>query len=133
MQEQINSLKIQDSLITLRLWGKLEKGRVADIDFKSIFEELYRRGAYFVMKNTSQLEPEGFEEISLISTNTENVEEQVIKEHLQQSRLFDKDSELHLTKSLLTVLNTIRKDGETVADFQRRMESEISKLLNLEA
>jgi len=124
--------EVKDKLITLRLFGKIAQGKSSDLEFKSLFEQLYQKGAYFVMKNTAQLEGEQFEEISLVSSSSENVEEQLIQEHLQQNRLFDRETEFQLTKSLLHTLNTSKKEGETVADFQKRVEEETNHLLKLE-
>ncbi len=132
--EILNKLgqEVKNKLITIRLKGSLQNGKVSDINFKHIFETLYSQGAYFVMKNTSKLNSEEFEEISISQTNPELIEEETIKEHLQQITLFDKNTELHLTKSLLNSLNTTKKEGETITDFKRRVETEINGFLELE-
>ena len=110
----------------------MEKGKVSEINFKEIFDQLYSQGAYFVMKNTTQLNAQEFAEIKLgVQDSTENIEEEIIKEHLQQIKLFDAETELQLTKELLQTLNTTKKEGETITDFQNRIESEISKLLSI--
>jgi hypothetical protein len=49
---------------------------------------------------------------------------------LQQVKLFDKDLEFHLTKNLLSALNTTKIEGETITDFQNRINTETSKILN---
>ncbi|MBI4983736.1 exonuclease SbcCD subunit D [Candidatus Woesearchaeota archaeon] len=126
-----NPVNLENSLITIRLTGTIESGKTSDIDFKKIFELLYAQGACLVMKNTSQLESKEFEEIKISSTNTEEIEEHIIKEHLQQIKLFDPETELNLTRNLMLALNTTKKEGENVADFQKRVEGEVSKLLNL--
>jgi DNA repair protein SbcD/Mre11 len=126
-----HNINLEDSLVTIRLKGTLDKGKVSDINFKEIFKQLYSQGAYFVMKKTSQLSSEDFEEIKISNSNPDNIEEEIIKEHLQQIKLFNKETELHLTKSLLNSLNTTKQEGETVTDFQNRVQGEIQKLLNL--
>ena len=127
----ISEEDFKDSLVTIRLSGELEQGRLSEINFKLIFEQLYQQGAYFVMKNTAQLHSKEFEEIKISECSPENVEEQIIKEHLQQIKLFDQETELHLTKSMLSALNTTKKEGETITDFQKRIEEETSRLLDL--
>ncbi|MFA6462106.1 MAG: exonuclease SbcCD subunit D [Candidatus Woesearchaeota archaeon] len=122
--------EVNNCLITIRLSGELENGHPTDIDFKILLEALYQKGAYFVMKNASQLEVQEYEEINLIEGG-ENVEEQLIQEHLQQIKLFDREIELDLTRHLINSLNTSKKEGETVADFQKRVESEMNKLIPL--
>ncbi|PIZ51914.1 hypothetical protein COY27_01965 [Candidatus Woesearchaeota archaeon CG_4_10_14_0_2_um_filter_33_13] len=126
-----NNLDLTDKIITIRLYGKIDCGKISDIDFKEIFNQLYKQGAYFVMKNAAQLSSEEFSEVKLSQTSPETIEEEIISEHLQQIKLFDKETELHLTKSLLHSLNTTKAEGETIADFQKRVEEEIDKLLNL--
>ncbi len=123
---------IKGSLITIRLYGKMKDGRISDIDFKDIFERLYRQGAYFVMKNTLKLTTEEFSEIKIAQNDPQMIEEEIIKEHLQQFKIFDKDVELSLTRSLLDSLNITKNEGETMIDFQKRIESEFCKLLDIE-
>ncbi|MBU0470915.1 MAG: exonuclease SbcCD subunit D [Nanoarchaeota archaeon] len=129
--EHFRGKDLENTLITIRLSGKIEQGRVSDIDFKNIFELLYSQGAYFVLKNTARLNSEEFEEIKIANSNPESIEEETIKEHLQQIKLFDRETELFLTRSLLTALNTTKKEGETTTNFENRIESEVSKFLNL--
>ena len=123
-------IKLQDLLITLRLSGVLSKGKVSDINFNQIFAELYQKGAFFIMKNTAGLQSEEFEEIKISATNPETMEEEIIKEHLQQNKLYDSETELFLTKDLLNILTTIKKEGETSSDFQERIIQEMEKLLH---
>ena len=123
--------ELQDQLITIRLAGILAKGKASDINFNHILTELYRKGAYFIMKNTYSLQSEGFEEIKIAASNPEMMEEEIIKEHLQQNKLYGAETELFLTKTLLSALTTTKKEGETLTDFQERVVQEISKILNL--
>src|SRR3989344_3628936 len=129
--QQFSNKDLLDTIITIRLYGKLLKGRTSDIDFKSIFEQLYRQNAYIIMKNTVDLTSEEFSEIKAVSSNPETIEEDTIREHLQQVKLFDKETEFQLTKSLLQGLNTAKKEGETITDFNQRVLEEAHKLLNI--
>lgn len=133
--EILNHFQNQDltnTILTLRLTGTLENGKITDINFKEIFHKLYEQGTYFIMKNTAKLNTEEFSEIKITQAAPEEIEEKVIKEHLQQIQLFDEETELQLTKSLLTTLNTSKKEGETVTDFNKRIVSDIDKLLKKE-
>ncbi|MEW5896334.1 MAG: exonuclease SbcCD subunit D [Nanoarchaeota archaeon] len=122
---------LQNTIVTIRLRGTLSSGRISDINFNNIFSQLYAQGACFIMKNTSRLQSKEYEEIKISAHNPENIEEEIIKEHLQQLLLFDKETELQVTKSLLAALNTSKKEGETVADFQRRVKEGVNNLLNI--
>ncbi len=127
--EHFQNKDLTDAIITLRIHGQLQSGKISGIDFKTIFQRLQEQKAFFVMKNTAKVITEEFEEISLGERDPEKMEEEIIKEHLQQIKLFDAEREFTLTKTLLNALNTTRKEGETVSDFQKRVESEMDKIL----
>lgn len=122
---------LKETIITLRVDGNLDSGKVSDINFKEIFEKLYQQGAYFVMKNTAKLNSQEFTEIKISQSNPEEIEEQIIKEHLQQNKLFDQQTEFLLTKNLFITLNSTKKEGETISDFQRRIIEELDKILEV--
>ena len=126
--EKVN---IQDTLLTIRLNGVLAKGKVSDLNFNHIFTELYQKGAYFIMKNTAGVQSEEFEEVKIAASNPETMEEEIIKEHLQQNKVYDAETELDLIKTLLQALITTKKEGETLTDFQERVIQEMDKILNL--
>src|SRR3989344_920788 len=56
---------VKDTIITIRLKGQLISGSISEINFKEILQKLYDQGAYFVMKNTTKLQSEEFEEIKI--------------------------------------------------------------------
>ena len=122
---------VKDKIVTIRLFGKLDKGKVSDINFKLVFDKFYEQEAYFIMKNTAKVHSEEFEEIKMSETNPEIMEERIIKEHLQQLRLFDLPTELNLCKGLLNSLNCDKKEGETVTDFNNRIIKEMKATLEL--
>lgn len=120
---------LDNTIITLRFQGTLQDAKVANINFKEIYTSLYEQGAYFVMKNTASLSSSEFQEIKIAETNPELIEEKLIQEHLQQSKVFEKERERHLIKSLLAGLNTMKREGETSTDFQKRIETEAEKIV----
>lgn len=127
----LNDQDLTNTLITIRLTGTLDNGKVSDIDFKKIFQQFYQQNAYFVMKNTSQLQSEEFEEIKIETSSPEQLEEEIIKEHLQQITVFDKETELNIAKNIFQNLDTGKKEGETISDFQQRIKDDLNNLLNL--
>ena len=76
-----------NTIITLRIDGTLHSGKPSDINFKEIFEKLYNKSAYFVMKNTSKLTTKEFEEIKIETGSSEDVESKLIKEHVGQIKV----------------------------------------------
>lgn len=128
--EQLEKQEVKDCLITIRLTGTVQQGKTSDVNFKEILERLTARGAYCVLRNTAKLQSPEFEEI-VVNENTENMEEMLITEHLQQVSLFDLEKEKALTKDLLQVLNTTKREGENVGDFQNRIESEMNRMFGV--
>lgn len=135
--EIINEIKdkeFNDTIILIRLYGSLSSGKPYDINFKEIFSMLYNKSAYFVMKNTNQLTTKEFEEIKIDTKSVEDAESAIIKEHLGQIRLKDMEpkKEEALIKELIKTLSTEKEEGETNADFERRIKEEMSKVMDIE-
>ena len=135
-QEIMNEIKDKEfinTIITIRLEGTLESGKISDINFKEIFDKLYEKSAYFVMKNTHALTTKEFEEIKIEASSVEDVEEKLINEHLGQIKLKDLDAkkEKELIKSLMKALSAEREEDEKVADFEKRVRRDMNQVLNL--
>ena len=128
IMEQIKGKEFNDTIVTIRVNGVLESGKPTDINFKGIFEKLYEKSAYFVMKNTNALVAKEFEEIKIDAKDIEDVEEKLIKEHIGQIKV-DLD-EANVTKELMRILSVSRGD-EKVADFENRVKEELDKVFSL--
>jgi len=133
IEEQIKGKEFNNTIATIRLEGTLESGRPSDINFKEIFDRLYEKSAYFVMKNTNALTTKEFEEIKIEAGSVDEMEEKLIKEHLGQIKVKDltTEQEEKLTKELMNILATEREEGEKVADFERRVKEDVGKVLKI--
>ena len=129
--DEIEKVDYLGKLVTIRVSGVLENGKVSDIDFNRIFSKL--EGAYFVMKNTNALKTKDFEEIKISAADSKEVEQKLVKEHVSQVKVKDMDpeSEEKLTHQLMSVLNTEKQEGEKVVTFHQRILDDAMKLLNL--
>ena len=134
IMDEIKDKEFNNTIVLIRLSGTLSSGKPTDIDFKEIFSLLYSKSAYFVMKNTSSLTTKEFEEIKIDTKSVEEAENSIIKEHLGQIKLknFGNEKEELLIKGLMYALSTEKQEGETVADFERRIKEEVSKVLDVE-
>lgn len=131
LQRLFSTNPVQESIVTLRFSGTLAQGKIADIPFKEIEHLLEQAGARIVLRNTAELQTDTFGEVKITTSHPEQMEDEVIREHLQQVSLFDRETELRLTKMLLTTLHTQKREGETVPDFQRRIEQETENVLGI--
>lgn len=118
----------QDSIVTLRFSGKV-KGKFSDIRFNDIVQKL---NAFHVLRNTSGLVSEEFEEVKIKEESIDEIEDALIKEHVQQVKIMDRDNEIMLTKELIAVLSAEKQDGETSHDFEKRVGEGAVKVLRLD-
>jgi len=133
-QEIIDGFKNKDianSVVTLRVEGKLRKGKITEINFKKIFEELYSQGAYFIMKNTDKLTTQEFEEVKINENTAEEIEEKIINEHSGQLKVYEKEDEKRITKELLQRMTAEKQEGEKNSDFEKRVKEEIDNVLSI--
>ena len=132
IKKQIQDKEFFDTIITIRLEGTLSTGKPSDINFKKIFEILYDKSAYFVMKNTSKLKSKEMENIQIQKSTVEDIEDSLIKEHLQKINVnLSAEKEEILTKQLIQALNTSKQEGEKNYDFEKRLKQTVNNLLEL--
>lgn len=126
--------ELNNTIVLIRLNGTLESGKPSDIDFKEIFEYLYNKSAYFVMKSSHALASKEFEEVKTDARNVEDIESFLVKEHLGQIKLenLTLEKEEELIKNLMKTLITEKQEGETVPDFEKRVKEEVSRILEME-
>jgi DNA repair protein SbcD/Mre11 len=129
IETYIETTDIKDTIITIRLYGTIGSGRTTDINFLELYQKFAEKGAYICLKNTTKLISKEFEEIKVSSMDPEHIEEHTIREHIGQLQTFTKDVELPLIKNLLTQLNTTKREGEKVADFENRVHDELNAIL----
>ena len=126
--------ELNNTIVLIRLHGILESGKPSDIDFKEIFSEIYSKSAYFVMKSSHALVSREFEEIKTDARNVESVESFLLKEHLGQIKINNlaPEKEEELIKNLMEALSAEKQEGETSADFEKRIKDESEKILEME-
>ncbi len=129
IKEIIKNKEFNNTIVTIRVSGKLKSGKPSDINFKSIFAELYLKSAYFVMKSTSMLSSKEFEGIVIDECSTGDIEENLINKSLEQNGEVSKND---LIKSLIILLNREKGEGETVNDFERRVKEDSLKVLGVD-
>ena len=126
--------ELNNTIVLIRLHGVLESGKPSDIDFKEIFNFLYEKSAYFVMKSSHAVSSKEFEEIKTDARNVEDIESFLIKEHLGQVKIEDltMEKEEELIKNLMKILSTEKQEGETVPDFEKRVKEEAGRIFEME-
>ena len=132
LMEKIDSIDVQHKIITIRLHGNMD-GKVSDLDTREIFNALYERKAYFVMKNTNKLESQSFEEIKVEHASVDEIEDAIIKEHLGQIKVegLGIEHEKALVHELMRILYAEKNEGERVVDFENRVKAEAGRIIDV--
>ena len=132
IKNKIKNNEFNNTIILIRLSGILSSGKPSDINFKEIYEILYNKAAYFVMRNTNALTTKEFEEIKVDVSSVEDLESSIINEHLGQVKVKDltPEKEMHVTKELIRILSQ-EKNELTKADFENKLKEEAKNILEI--
>ncbi|MBC8443999.1 exonuclease SbcCD subunit D [Candidatus Woesearchaeota archaeon] len=129
IKENIKNKEFNNTIVTIRVSGELKTGKPTDINFKSIFAELYLKSAYFVMKSTSMLSSKEFKDIKISDSPTTDIENFLIEEDLKSKNEISKKD---LIKSLIILLDKEKEEGEKVNDFEHRIHDDLIKALKVD-
>ncbi len=130
-QEILNTLDevdYNDKIVLLRAEGTLSSGKSSEVDFKTIVNKL--NSAYTILKNTAKLKSKKFEKLKIMDGDVKEIETQLIQES-QTIIEIPEFNQKELAEQLLQLLDKEKSDGEKVADFEKRIFSDIVEKLNL--
>lgn len=132
IKNKITNNEFNNTIILIRLSGILSSGKPSDINFKEIYEILYNKAAYFVMRNTNALTTKEFEELKVDVSSVEDIESSIINEHLGQIKVKDltPEKEMRVTKELIRILSQ-EKNELTKADFENKLKEEAKTILEI--
>ena len=116
-----------DKVITLRVAGELETGKVSDVKIREFAKRMEDKGAFHVMKNTNKLKLKEFEEVRL-EGEVKDIEKELIKANLGQ---FKVENEEVLTNELMELFSVEKLEGETNSVFEIRVINAALKSLGI--
>ena len=125
--EDMKHKEFFNTIVTIRLSGKLKEGTISDIDFRQIYERIYAKGAYFIMKNTSGLESKEFHAVKVGSSD--EIEHKLIEENINQIKI--SQDEKKLIHELMHLLNKEKEEDEKAADFEKRVVEDALKVIEI--
>ena len=129
LKKEIKNKEFLNTIVTIRLHGILESGKTTDIDWKEIYQILEQKQAYFVARNTDKLVSKEFSDINVEIKSAEEIEENIINEHIGKLNLKDID-EKEFIKDLMQVLSSEKQEGEKNYDFEKRILENLKEYLN---
>ena len=119
---------VKDKLVLIRVAGTLSSGKPSEIDFNSVFKRGYDNGAFFIMKNTSELTAKEFEQVKVDLASAEEIEARLIDEHKSGTEIFG-DAEREVVVELLKLLANERGEGETKAAYEERLSESFHAIM----
>jgi DNA repair protein SbcD/Mre11 len=132
--EYFRGKELINTIVLLRLRGTLGSGKPSDIDFREIFDFLYQKSAYFVMKSSHAVMSREFEEIKTDARSVDDIESFLLKEHLGQVKVegLSKENEEALVMGLIKALSAEKQEGETNTDFEKRLKEDFRQIIDLD-
>jgi len=127
----IQGKEFNNTIVLLKVGGKLKSGKPSDIMFKNIIKEIYDKSAYFVMRNTSKLTSQEFEEINVGAGTAEQIEEEIIKEHAAKIQTSFSENQEETIKKILALMSEEQKEGEKKYEYDARMKKEVDESLGV--
>ena len=128
IKNKIKEKELDDAIVLIRIYGTLSSGKLSDIDFNSLLAEVYNKGAYFVMRNTSKLFIKDIETKNIDLESSQDIEQELIKENKGQQENTFKD-EARAIIDLMNAACSEKLEGEKTYDYESRVLSEIDKVI----
>ena len=129
--DEFKGEELSGMIVTLRLFGVIDSGRVSDIDWKELYEILYSKNVLCVLKNTNKLASREFEDINIVAESRDETENRLIKENIGKIETIglNPEDELNMIKTLIQSTALEREEGEKIIDYENRASCEVSKLV----
>jgi len=124
---KLNKSNLEDKIVLLKIFGKLDVGKTGNINFKEIENFCKDKGAFTTLKSTSQLKVEE-PEFDMEIEDMDELEHEIIKKYEKENP--SKFNELILP--LINSLSTEKKEEETNDSFESRIEEDSNKILGIE-
>lgn len=128
IEEKITAASPEKKIILIRIYGNMTNGKISDLELNRMIDELYKKGAYFVMKNTSKLLTQEFSEVQEDRATPDDIEDKIITAHLNQiaNSFYDEKS---VTKHLIKIFSEEKHEAEKNADYEQRIKKDADEIL----
>lgn len=116
----------KDSIVILKLFGFLEKGKTSDIDFTKLENHAKKQGAYVLLKSTSKVQM-AEQEILVDIADTGDMEQQIIKK-------FEETHPNPLNPFIFPLLKSLqieKAEDEKSIVFEERLIAEARKIIEV--
>ncbi|MEM4230415.1 MAG: metallophosphoesterase [Candidatus Pacearchaeota archaeon] len=123
---ELKNKDLKEKIILLKLYGKIEVGKISDINFKKIEDFIKEKQGYTLLRNISKLVSEE-PEFKIQVENMDKLEEEIIKKYCEEK----KSKFNSLISSLVYALSIEKHEDETSVAFSTRLYNELKKLIKI--
>jgi exonuclease SbcD len=127
------NIDTKDKIITIRIIGKLNSGKIYEIKSHEIKQQLIDKGAFEVFINKNALISRDYAPISkAVGKTNKEIEETLIHEHVQKTSIreinkHDMEKNIH---QLLNALGVERVEGEKVNEYNEDLLAKFLEIFN---
>jgi hypothetical protein len=115
---------VDNTLVTIRLFGFLSEGNPSDISYKDIYKNMYSKGAFVILKNTIKLNSSEVDSSLITIQPAEEIENEIISIYEDNTPVLLKNNNYSLS-DMIKRLSSEKMEGERVIDFEKRIKKEI--------
>jgi len=126
IRNDIKDADFKDSIVMLKIVGTIEEGKESDIDLRGISEKIKGKGAIAVKTNTNKLYTKEFVEINKNIGSKEELENELIDEHVEQFDVegYSREEKKELTIDMMNVLSQRKMEDENNNTYEQRVIKE---------
>ena len=127
IKTEIKQRVLKDKILILKLAGKLDKGKISNINFQEIEKFSQDLGVFAMIKTTSQLSVEEAK-LDIEISDMDKIEETIIQNYISEKRS-------QFSESITPLINTLameKQEDEKSAVFESRLLDELKKILKIE-
>ncbi len=124
----LRSADLERALVGLRLYGRIQGGRVSDLNYKEIMRLCSEKRVKSFLRNTYMLTSADLDAVRTTAGSIEEVEARLIEENVGQLQTYPVETERKLIPQLLHALAVEKNEGETTTAFEKRLQEELDVL-----
>ncbi len=133
LKENLAQLDVAGKIIVLKVSGELSGGKISDIGFPSLVEELRQRGAIDIHLNKHGLKSKEYTAIATAGEESTAIESRIFKENIGEVKVsveaLQNESGLRISNELLEILRVGKQENETKESYERRLREHALEVL----
>ena len=128
LDKKLSNINCEDKIVLIRIEGVISDASKADLNIHKHIKELQAQNAFKILKKTSGLKSKEFEEITRSFESNEDLENELIKENLSETKIFNNEKKVF--KQLIKGLASEKGEGEKVATYENRILDEATQIID---